>query len=70
MALHYSSASANKAEDKTQQRDSTYMHDNFSNIINDAKPYRNIIKRYWTEEEVIFYNPFSPCELLIYLFIG
>jgi hypothetical protein len=28
------------------------MDDNFTNIIDAAKPYRNIIKRYWTEEEV------------------
>jgi hypothetical protein len=31
------------------------MNENFSNIINEAKPYRNIIKRYWTEEEVSYY---------------
>lgn len=32
---------------------SSNMQDNLNAIINDAKPYRNIIKRYWTEEEVI-----------------
>ena len=31
-----------------------HFGDNFTSIINEAKPYRNIIKRYWTEEEVNF----------------
>jgi hypothetical protein len=51
MALHYSGSSL-KGEEKMQGRDSSFVHENFSTIINDAKPYRNIIKRYWTEEEV------------------
>lgn len=28
-----------------------FPNDAISNILNDAKPYRNVIKRYWTEEE-------------------
>lgn len=31
---------------------SSFMQDSFTAIINEAKPYRNIVKRYWTEEEV------------------
>ena len=29
-----------------------FPNDAISNILNDAKPYRNVVKRYWTEEEV------------------
>ena len=31
-----------------------FSQENISAILNDAKPFRNVIKRYWTEEEVIF----------------
>ena len=30
-----------------------FSQENFTAILNDAKPFRNVIKRYWTEEEVI-----------------
>ena len=29
-----------------------FSNDAISNIVNEAKPYRNVIKRYWTDEEV------------------
>lgn len=29
-----------------------FSQENISNILSEAKPYRNVIKRYWTEEEV------------------
>lgn len=29
-----------------------FTQGNLSTIISEAKPYRNVIKRYWTEEEV------------------
>jgi hypothetical protein len=31
-----------------------FSQENISNILSEAKPYRNVIKRYWTEEEVKF----------------
>jgi hypothetical protein len=30
-----------------------FSQENISAILNEAKPFRNVIKRYWTEEEVI-----------------
>lgn len=30
----------------------TLSNDTISNLLNEAKPYRNVVKRYWTEEEV------------------
>ena len=45
-----------KDEKSASLQSSPFMQENFSAIINDAKPYRNIIKRYWTEEEVIITN--------------
>lgn len=29
-----------------------FSQENISAILNEAKPFRNVIKRYWTEEEV------------------
>lgn len=29
-----------------------FMKENISAMFNEAKPYKSIIKRYWTEEEV------------------
>jgi hypothetical protein len=29
-----------------------YSNDAISNILSEAKPFRNVVKRYWTEEEV------------------
>lgn len=31
-----------------------FPQENIQVILNEAKPYRNVVKRYWTEEEVIF----------------
>lgn len=28
-----------------------FPNDAISNILSEAKPYRNVVKRYWTEEE-------------------
>ena len=33
-----------------------FSQENLSNIMNSAKPQRNIIKRYWTDEEVYRIN--------------
>ncbi len=33
---------------------SQFSNDAISSILNDAKPYRNVIKRYWTDDEVSF----------------
>lgn len=33
-----------------------FGNDSIASILEDAKPYRNVVKRYWTEEEVNIKN--------------
>ena len=32
-----------------------FSNDTLSNMLSEAKPFRNVVKRYWTEEEVILF---------------
>ena len=32
-----------------------YSQENLTSILNEPKPQRFVVKRYWTEDEVIFY---------------
>jgi hypothetical protein len=52
MNILQSSAASSSAFKDEPNNVTPFNRDAITNILSEAKPYRNVVKRYWTEEEV------------------